>query len=300
MAHAGGDLAAERALQLGPGRELARRRSGGRGVDDVEAVSRRRSRRVRPSPPRNDARSRRACRPRRRARSAVLRERGQRGRVALDARGQCLLLVAGVTRLPAGPRGRRARTASARGSREQTTAHGTRSPGGTRRRGRSRSATGRRACGEAPRRGRRSSSSARTSACPRRSRACCWRVTTAPGSTASATSTSNSLGVSAISPPSEVAPGARVDLERAEQRGAQRLATAGGPPRHGTDPREQLAEPERLDEVVVRAQLEADDAVDLLAARRDDDDRHVRRGAQAPADLEAVESGRRRSSRTSS
>ena len=60
-------------------------------------------------------------------------------------------------------------------------------------------------------------------------------------------------------------------------------------PRDGPDPRHELAQAERLDEVVVGSELEADDAVDLLAARRDDDDRHVAARPQLTADGEAVD-----------
>ena len=55
------------------------------------------------------------------------------------------------------------------------------------------------------------------------------------------------------------------------------------------DPRDELAEAVRLDHVVVGAELEPDDAVDLLAAGGDDDDRDARALAQPPADLEAVD-----------
>ena len=60
---------------------------------------------------------------------------------------------------------------------------------------------------------------------------------------------------------------------------------------HGPGCARQLAQAVRLDDVVVGAELEADDAVDLLAARGDDDDRHARALAQAAADLEAVDVG---------
>ena len=58
-----------------------------------------------------------------------------------------------------------------------------------------------------------------------------------------------------------------------------------------SDARDELAQPERLDEVVVRAELEPDDSVDLFASRRDDDDRDRRARPQLAADLEAVHVG---------
>jgi len=51
---------------------------------------------------------------------------------------------------------------------------------------------------------------------------------------------------------------------------------------------EQLSGRERLGEVVVRAHLEADDAIGLLAARGQHDDRRVRLGAQLAAKRQAV------------
>ena len=62
-------------------------------------------------------------------------------------------------------------------------------------------------------------------------------------------------------------------------------------PQYGPDPCEELAEAERLDDVVVCAELQADDPVDLLALGGDDDDRHVGAGAQQPADLGPVDVG---------
>ncbi len=46
---------------------------------------------------------------------------------------------------------------------------------------------------------------------------------------------------------------------------------------HGVHPQNELADTERLHEVVVGPELEADDAIDLLALRRDHDDRNVLR-----------------------
>src|SRR6185436_5029070 len=58
---------------------------------------------------------------------------------------------------------------------------------------------------------------------------------------------------------------------------------------HGPDPAQQLAQAEGLGHVVVGAELEADDLVDLLVARGEHQDRRLHaRGAQAAKHLEAV------------
>ena len=81
-------------------------------------------------------------------------------------------------------------------------------------------------------------------------------------------------------------------LRRVEPDGAdldRRVAGAGRrarAPQHRPDPRDHLAGAERLDDVVVGAELEPDDPVGLLAARREDDDRDARRRAQLAADVE--------------
>ena len=87
--------------------------------------------------------------------------------------------------------------------------------------------------------------------------------------------------------------GARaVDLERCRRAaGPRRAVRRATPARDGADARDQLAQAERLHDVVVGAELEPDDPVGLLAARGDDDDRHVRALAQPPADVEPVDVG---------
>ena len=63
-------------------------------------------------------------------------------------------------------------------------------------------------------------------------------------------------------------------------------------PQQRLDPAHQLAQPERLGQVVVGAELEADDLVDLVVARGQDEDRHLGSGrAEAAQDLEAVHPG---------
>ena len=64
---------------------------------------------------------------------------------------------------------------------------------------------------------------------------------------------------------------------------------AVGAPQQRLDPAHQLAQPERLGQVVVGAELEADDLVDLVVAGGQDEDRRLRPGRAQPAeDLEAV------------
>ena len=64
------------------------------------------------------------------------------------------------------------------------------------------------------------------------------------------------------------------------------------PPQVGAHAREQLGEPERLDQVVVGAGVQADDDVELLVAGGEDEDGHVGvGGAQAAAHLDAVDVG---------
>ena len=74
------------------------------------------------------------------------------------------------------------------------------------------------------------------------------------------------------------------DLERG---GAARRPAAQQRP----DPRQQLLALEGLDQVVVGAAVEAVDAVLGLGPGGQHQDRHVAVGAQAPADLDAVEPG---------
>ena len=57
------------------------------------------------------------------------------------------------------------------------------------------------------------------------------------------------------------------------------------------DPRHELARAERLDDVVIGADVEADHLVGVTAARGEEHDGHVRHLAQLTAYLEAVEAG---------
>ena len=65
-----------------------------------------------------------------------------------------------------------------------------------------------------------------------------------------------------------------------------------GPAQDGPHPRHQLAGRERLDQVVVGAELEAEDAVDLVVAGREEEDGHRAAGADLAADVVAVERAR--------
>jgi hypothetical protein len=61
-----------------------------------------------------------------------------------------------------------------------------------------------------------------------------------------------------------------------------------GAPHHRPYPRDDLAHPERLGDVVVGAELQADHPVRLVTARADHDDRHVTALAQRLADVQTV------------
>src|SRR4051812_36871968 len=67
-------------------------------------------------------------------------------------------------------------------------------------------------------------------------------------------------------------------------------ATRGTAPQQRPDPRQQLLALERLDQVIVGAAVEAGDAVLGLGAGGQHQDRHVAIAAQAPTDLDPVES----------
>ena len=74
-------------------------------------------------------------------------------------------------------------------------------------------------------------------------------------------------------------------LSRWTRRG-NRLGRAAA--QHRPDAGQQFARVERLRQIIVRAHLKPDDAVDLFALRGQHDDRDRRRGAQAPAQAQAV------------
>ena len=66
-------------------------------------------------------------------------------------------------------------------------------------------------------------------------------------------------------------------------RGRARREPLRLPAQHRVDARDELARIERLRQVVVGAHLEPDDAIDVLALRRQHDDRHAFAGAAQPA-----------------
>jgi hypothetical protein len=77
----------------------------------------------------------------------------------------------------------------------------------------------------------------------------------------------------------------------ARPRSSARRAALGlrlHPPQDGAQPRRQLARRARLGDVVVRAQLEADDAVHVVAPRREHDHRDAARLPDAAQRLHAV------------
>src|SRR5258705_3656484 len=73
-----------------------------------------------------------------------------------------------------------------------------------------------------------------------------------------------------------------------------RIVGAGGPshllpPQDGTDPGEQFPEAERLDNVIIRAEFEANDSIDLVGAMAGrDDDRNVRMRPDFPQHIQPV------------
>ena len=70
--------------------------------------------------------------------------------------------------------------------------------------------------------------------------------------------------------------------------GFDRRAEAACPPQHSTDASEQLFERERLDQVVVGAELETAQPVLDRVARGQEDDRQITGGAQLPRQREPV------------
>ena len=115
------------------------------------------------------------------------------------------------------------------------------------------------------------------------------RVTTRPARPASATSRSNSFfDRSTLLAVERRAARRRVDLEGADPHRLHRLVAPLGAAQHRADARDHLGARERLDDVVVGAQLEADDLVGLGAARGDHHDRRVALAAQRAGHVAAV------------
>ena len=85
-----------------------------------------------------------------------------------------------------------------------------------------------------------------------------------------------------------------VDLDRAEVDDGRRAVDRDcllGAPELGPDAGGQLAQAERLGDVVVGAELEADDLVELRVLGRQHQDRHARFGPDDPADLDPGQLG---------
>ena len=120
----------------------------------------------------------------------------------------------------------------------------------------------------------------------------CDRVKIRPGRAASVASSWNSVGVSSTAVP---ATSARIrGRSSVDVAGPDRLAGLGrpvGPAQDGADAGDELARAERLGQVVVGTELEPEQLVELVVARREHDDRDRRVAAQLAGDVEAVEPG---------
>ena len=103
---------------------------------------------------------------------------------------------------------------------------------------------------------------------------------------------SNSFAVRRTSTPAfRTSRVARVELDVAEGEPLGGRLGGAGAPKHGSHACRELARGERLRHVVVRAELEPDDPVGLLAARGQHDHGQLRARADPPAELQAVRSG---------
>ena len=96
--------------------------------------------------------------------------------------------------------------------------------------------------------------------------------------------------------PARLAP-AQVDLEVADVTTSWGAGPSLVRRRMARDPGHQLAGRERLDQVVVGPQLQPEDAVHLVVARREEEDGHRAAGPDLAADLEAVACAGRPTSR---
>ena len=107
-------------------------------------------------------------------------------------------------------------------------------------------------------------------------------MSTRPGRRASATRSWNSVGVRSSRSPAALARIAGTSISRSATCSTS-SATLGalGAAQHGAHPGDELPGAEGLDHVVVGAELEADDAVGLVVARREHDDRQGAEGAHA-------------------
>ena len=124
------------------------------------------------------------------------------------------------------------------------------------------------------------------------------RASTVPAFAMSVCSRSNSRRGSSSGSPAwrgRVPAGVELDVAhldgRRRRRGRGRRGALAGAAQHGADAGDELGHAERLHQVVVGAELEADDAVGLEAAGGEHDDRHLRRRADGAADVAPVDVG---------
>ena len=116
---------------------------------------------------------------------------------------------------------------------------------------------------------------------------------TNPGRASSVRRIANSSAVSDTGVPGE-AGDMRIQVDRKAAMAAwsslacRRRRRVPCPPQDRIDPRHQFARAERLGDVIVAADLEAEDAINLLVAGRQKQDRRIRGLADLPADLQAV------------
>ncbi len=146
-----------------------------------------------------------------------------------------------------------------------------------------------RACGGAARHGRRPCACRPRSSCPRRGRAADRVRRRCPRSRAGRRA-GRTPCPSARRSRRRRAPRGPADRPRRRRARAARPRGRARAPEHGLHTCGQLAGRERLRDVVVGADLEAGDAVDLLVACGQHQHRHVRARADAAADVEAVRS----------
>ena len=117
----------------------------------------------------------------------------------------------------------------------------------------------------------------------------CSRVKTCRGCLARKASSSNSRAVSLTSAPRRAhLTGRYVDLELAE---LQHLGAGAAPAaaQHGADASHELAGRERLRHIIVGPELETDDPIALVTARRQQDHGDGPAPADLPAQLEAAD-----------
>ena len=152
-----------------------------------------------------------------------------------------------------------------------------------------------RSCGGGSSRARRSRGRRNRSSTPCSASWSCPRVNTRPGSRTSVASSWNSVGVRSTAVPRTCT--RILGTSTSTSAGAQDLGADHGAARsaqHRSHPRHELLRAERLHQVVVGAELQADDPVGLLAPRGEHDDRRAGRAPELARDVEAVHAGQTR------